>query len=94
MKILSWNVRGLESPDRKFIVKSFINRLSIPNFLMLQEIKATGFALDITLDHICKDVVKIVSNHPKGKGGVALLLHPRWSNHIYDSGISPCNRAA
>ena len=94
MKIMSWNVRGLESPNCKFIVKSFINRLSIPTCLMLQEIKVTSFALDIVLDHIWKDAFKIVSNHPKGKGGVALLLHPRWSNHIYDSGISSCNRVA
>lgn len=35
MKFISWNVRGLESPDRKFIVKRLLDMHKDTDFLLL-----------------------------------------------------------
>ena len=93
MNIISWNVRGLESLDRKVIVKNFMDSHAKTNILMLQEIKMVGFNLDTALNFIYKDSFKIVTNHTKGKGGVALLINPKWAQSITNFRISPCNRA-
>ena len=94
MNIISWNVRGLESPDRKIIVKNFMDSQAKSDIMMLQEIKTVGFNLDTALNFIYKDSFKIVTNHTKGKGGVALLVNPKWTHFITNFGISPCNRVA
>ncbi|GLJ49275.1 hypothetical protein SUGI_1041170 [Cryptomeria japonica] len=60
---------------------------------MLQEIKAVDFTLYNNLAYIWKDAVKFHTLHTRGKGGVALLVHPKWSSCIIDHGVSPCNRA-
>ena len=87
-------MRGIESPDRKFIVKKLINIHSNLYCLMPQEVKVVGFSLDLALYHIWKDDVKFVSNHPKGKGGVVILVHSKWAKLILNSGTSPCNRVS
>ena len=94
MKVVSWNVRGLESPDRKTIVKNFMNSHAKFDIMMLQEVKMVGFNLDNALNFIYKDSFKIVTDHTKGKGGVALLINNKWNNSITNFGISPYNRAA
>ncbi|XP_059076993.1 uncharacterized protein LOC131876187 [Cryptomeria japonica] len=93
MKYISWNVRGLEALDKKQIVKRFLDSNKDLDFLMLQELKTINFTLDINLNFIWKDSIKIYSKHLGGKGGVGLLINPRWSNHITNKGCSPCNRA-
>ena len=82
MKCISWNVRGLESHDRKFIIKRFLMGHKNINFLMFQEIKAVNFLLNSTLDFIWKDSIKIHTMHSKGKGGVSFLINPYWGNYI------------
>lgn len=91
MNFISWNVRGLESPDRKYIAKRFLDTISNKDFIMLQKIKAVDFILDLNLEFIWKDSIKLCSAHSKGKGGTALLINPKWSKHIVDKGRSPCN---
>lgn len=93
MNCVSWNIRGLESPDRKFVIKKYIDSQISLDFLMLQEIKAVDFTLYNNLAYIWKDAVKFHTLHTRGKGGVALLVHPKWSSCIIDHGVSPCNRA-
>lgn len=61
---------------------------------MLQELKSVGFSLDASLDFIWQDAIKIYTNHPKGKGGVGLLLTPKWAMHLKDNETSPYNRVA
>ena len=87
-------MRGLESPDRKTIVKNFMNSHAKFDIMMLQEVKMVGFNLDNALNFIYKDSFKIVTDHTKGKGGVALLINNKWNNSITNFGIYPCNRAA
>ena len=73
MKCISWNIRGLESPDRKSIIKRFL--LGNKN-IDLQELKVVDFLLSSSLDFIWRDAIKIFTNHPKGKGGATLLINP------------------
>ena len=91
MKVFSWNVRGLESPDRKTIVKNFMSSHAKFDIMILQEIKTVGFNLDTALNFIYKDSFKIVTGHTKVKGGVSLLINHKWTNSITSFGISPCN---
>jgi hypothetical protein len=93
MNCLSWNVRGLESPDRKFVIKRFLNSLHSLDFFMMQEIKAVGFTLDSNLNYIWKDAIKLYTNHVRGRGGIALLINNKWEKCITNSGCSPCHRA-
>lgn len=58
---------------------------------MLQELKGIDFVLDSNLNFIWKDAFKVLSNHSKGKGGVSLLIIPKWSPYITGKGVSPCN---
>lgn len=93
MNCVSWNIRGLECPDRKFIIKDFIKSQTNIDMIMLQEIKSTGFNLESNLNFIWRDAIKFSTNHPQGRGGVAILLSPKWGPKIKIFGFSPCNRA-
>lgn len=75
MKYVSWNVRGLEAPDMKYVIKDSFRLIKNIDFLMLQELKTIGFNLEICLDYIWKDSLKICSDHPKGRGDVGLLIN-------------------
>ena len=68
MNFLSWNVRGLESSDRKYVVKRVLDSFNHVDLFMIQEIKAIGFMLDINLNFIWRDAIKFSSNHIRGKG--------------------------
>ena len=93
MNCLSWNVRGLESPDRKFVIKGLLNSLHFIDFFMMQEVKYVGFTLDSNLNFIWKDAIKFCTNHERGRGGIALLISNKWEKHITNNGCSPCQRA-
>lgn len=93
MKCLSWNIRGLESFDRKYIVRRLLNSHKDLDFVLLHEVKAINFTLETNLNFIWKDSLKLFTNHEKGKGGAAILINHNWKNSIIDSGVSPCNRA-
>jgi hypothetical protein len=93
MNCITWNIRGLECPDRKYVVRNFISGMKNLDLIMLQEVKATGFCLESNLNFIWKDAVKFHTNHPHGRGGVVILLSPKWGPRIKCHGISPCNRA-
>ena len=69
LKLASWNVRGLENSDRKYIVKRFLKWTKNIDILLIQEVKTIGFALKIALKCIWKDVTALSTKHPKGKGG-------------------------
>lgn len=61
---------------------------------MLQELKSVGFSLDTTLEFIWRDAIKVYTNHPQRKGGVGLLIAPKWTMYLKDKGTSPYNRVA
>lgn len=82
-----------ESPNRKQIVKHVFNSFNSVDIFMMQEIKSIGFMLDSSLNFIWKDALKFHSNHSRDKGGIAILVNPKWGSVISCNGISPCQRA-
>ncbi len=76
LKIAPQNVRGLETSDKKHIVKRFLKWAKIIDIFLIQEVKVVGFSLEITLKCIWKDVVTLATKHLKGKGGTTILIRP------------------
>lgn len=89
----SWNIRGLESSNRKFVVKRFLRMVKELDLLMVQEIKFVVFSLEISLKSIRKDAISFSTSHQRGKGGTSILIGSRWRKYIRGWGCSPCNRA-
>ncbi|CAM6097639.1 unnamed protein product [Calypogeia fissa] len=90
--IASWNVRGLCSPYRKWVVRNWFQNLKIPmSVVALQEIKADAFRLDIALRTILPDYQHLSSAPDQGKGGCALLIHPDFT--IRNSGSLSLGKA-
>lgn len=92
LHIHSWNVQGLEMPDRKYLVRRWCNRLDTKDIICLQEIKVVGFQAHSILKFLWDKAVGFHSNHERGKGGVAILVNPKWESHIVEHGYSPCQR--
>lgn len=93
MKCISWNIRGVESLDRKHVMKRFLYQHRDVDLVMLQEVKAIKFILEVNLRFIRKEACQIVTNHEKGKGRVVFLINGKWRSSIVDDGSSPCNKA-
>ena len=55
LNYISWNVIGLEASNRKYVVKRLLNSHRELDFMLLQEVKAVGFDLDIALRCIWRD---------------------------------------
>ena len=83
MNFLCWNVRGLESLDRRIVIKRLINSFQSIDFFMMQKVKAIGFMLESNLNFIQKDAIKLFTKHDRGRGGI---------NYISKNGCSPCQR--
>ncbi|CAM6082401.1 unnamed protein product [Calypogeia fissa] len=78
--LASWNVRGLCSPNRKWMVRNWIQQVKTPlHAVALQEIKADAFRLDVALRTILPDYHHLSSAPDLGKGGTALLIHPDFT---------------
>ncbi|CAM6125080.1 unnamed protein product [Calypogeia fissa] len=90
--IASWNVRGLCSPNRKWVLRNWIQQLKLRlSVVALQEIKADAFRLDIALRTILPDYHHLSSALDQGKGGTTLLVHPDYK--IRNSGTLSLGRA-
>ncbi|CAM6124990.1 unnamed protein product [Calypogeia fissa] len=86
LNLASWNVRGLCSPNRKWMVHNWIRQMKIPlHVVALQEIKADAFKLDVTLRTILPDYHHLSSSLDQGKGATALLIHPDFTMRKSDS---------
>jgi exonuclease III len=87
LHILTWNVRGLSEPHRKVIARDWINahvpRLDV---MMIQELKADDFCLKVALDYILPNFQQIIAYPDDGRGGTALLIHPKFK--IVNSGTT------
>lgn len=84
LNFASWNVRGLETPDRKYVVKRFLKLYKKIDLPLLQEIKVVDFWVDINMKCVWREVV--------GKGSVAILLSHKWEKLVSRWGCSSCNR--
>ena len=89
LNIHNWNVRGLEIPDRKYVVRSWCNKLKHKNIICLQEIKTMGYHAYNTLKFIWDKATCFFSGHQRGKGGVALLISPCWMSNIIEHDFHP-----
>jgi exonuclease III len=77
LNILSWNIRGLSDPHRKVIIRNWIKKLHQKvDILMLQELKADDFRLEIALAYILPSYQVVLSYPNDGCGGTTLLIHP------------------
>ncbi|CAM6094721.1 unnamed protein product [Calypogeia fissa] len=77
LNVASWNVRGLCSPNRKWIIRNWIRQLPHSlSILALQEIKADNFRRDVALRTILPDFQHFSSAPCEGRGGSTLLIHP------------------
>lgn len=50
LNCISWNIRGLESLDRKFISKRMCKEFGNIDIVVLHEVKAICFILDTSLN--------------------------------------------
>ena len=74
MKIISWNVRGLNASDKRQIIKQVIDSLQT-NIILLQETKMSQH----NFDTIVATWKKWKSHHMPGlgaSGGIAVLWNP------------------
>lgn len=76
------------------MVRRVLNSHKDLDFVLLQEVRAIKFTLEINLNFIWKDSLKFFTKHEKGKRWVAILINRNWRNSILCFGVSPCNRAA
>ena len=82
----------METLDKKYIIKRLLIAHKDIDFLMFQEIKVTGFQLDIALKCIWEDAKPFSTNHERGRGGTSIPINLKWKNLVVDWGSSPCNR--
>ena len=79
--------------DRKYIVRKWCNKLKDKDIVCLQEIKVVSFQ-DSCINNFSWDkALGFHSKHEKGKGGVAILVGPKWADSILQHGCSRCQRA-
>lgn len=78
----SWNVRGLEMSKRKYLVRNWCNQIKDKDIICLQEIKVTGFQASCMVRFVWDKAIGFHSNHKTGKGGVAILVGPKWVDAI------------
>ena len=79
-------------PDRKFLVRRWCNKLKDKDIICLQEIKVVGFQAYSMMKFLWDKAIGFHSNHERGKGGVAFLIHPKWESYIDSHGCSECQR--
>lgn len=92
INLTSWNVRGIESPDRNYVVRQFLNLDQNKDFVFLQELKVVGFMLETNLNFIWGNSWFMASKHEKGKWVVAILVANKWKPYLTNLGVSPCNK--
>jgi exonuclease III len=103
-KLLSYNVWGLNSSGAIPLLKNYIQSVPSLDVVFIQEHKLRllttrklGRALWSHAVSWCLDVSVGYGHDPltpgAGKGGVLILLHPRWLSNISQSGSILDNRA-
>ena len=76
ISIHSWNVRGLEITDRRYIIRKWCNKLRDKDIVCLQEIKVVDFQASYINKFLWDKAIGFHSEHEKVKGGMAILMGP------------------
>jgi exonuclease III len=82
MKIITWNIRGLNDRSKQRILRDCIKEES-PDILMLQEMKCAGMEAETIFQRIWKGCNYIQTDSSGASGGLAILWNP---NHTILSG--------
>ena len=69
LKLDSSNVRGIESSNKKYIVKKILKMSKEIDLILLQDVKVIGFSLDNELKYMWKYIDAYFAKNEKGKGG-------------------------
>jgi exonuclease III len=80
LKFASWNVRGLEMPNGKYVVIYWRKKLQHTYFVLLQEIKVIGYYSFIVIKFIWKEAKHFSSSHEKAKGVLPFCFTPNRKN--------------
>jgi exonuclease III len=75
MKILSWNIRGLNAKRKQAFLKDRIKK-DQPDILLLQEMKCAGVEANITLQRCWKQAQYVEVDARGVAGGFAMLWNP------------------
>jgi exonuclease III len=82
MKIITWNIRGLNDRSKQRILRDCVKEES-PDILMLQETKCAGMEAENIFQRIWKGCNYIHTDSAGASGGLAILWNP---NHTILSG--------
>jgi exonuclease III len=75
MKILSWNIRGLNSKRKQAFLKDRIKK-DQPDILLLQEMKCAGIEVNIIIQRCWKQAQYVEVDSRGAAGGLAILWNP------------------
>jgi hypothetical protein len=75
MKILSWNIRGLNAKSKQDLLKDRIKK-DQPDILLLQETKCAGIEANITIQRCWKQAQYVEVDARGAAGGFAILWNP------------------
>jgi exonuclease III len=75
MKILTWNIRGLNGRSKQRTLRECI-KVENPDLLLLQETKCAGAEAEIIFQRIWRDCNFISTDAAGASGGLAILWNP------------------
>jgi len=76
MKLISWNVRGLNSPSKHRMIKNLIQQEK-PSLVFLQETKSNNTAIERILNKVWSGNCSVSVDASGASGGLAILWDPQ-----------------
>ncbi|KAJ7558752.1 hypothetical protein O6H91_04G054100 [Diphasiastrum complanatum] len=86
MNVVSWNVRGLNSPIRRSLLYRYISSLPLSNLVIcLQETKLSGFLLDVLIKSFAHNFNYSCSPADGSRDGLLTLVSRDWKLALHSS---------
>lgn len=79
-------------PNIKYMVRSWCNKLRNKDVICLQVIKVNEYHTFNILKFVWDKAKCLYLGYQRGKGGVVLLINPKWVEKIVSNFYSPCHR--
>ena len=76
MKLISWNVRGLNIPSKHRMLKNMIQQYK-PSIVYLQETKCNSKALEHIVAKVWANFCSIIVDASGASGGLAIIWDPQ-----------------